>query len=316
MKVLIIGGGAMGCLFGGRLVEGGLDVALVSVQADHVAAINRDGLRMVGHGGERVIRIAAATTFDGFGPADVALVQCKAMDTVAAVTAALPCFAKHTVAISFQNGLGNEEAIAGIVGEDRVLGGLTAQGATVEAPGVVRNWGELPTYVGELFGADAGRVSDRVRRISDAFTAAGLDTRASADIRQDIWKKLLGNIGLSAASGATNLNAVSIAAIPELRAVVMAAIDEAFAVARAEGVDISDTQKHEVFNKQIALNGGTGASKSSLCVDLLNRRPTEVDVIYGVVAEKARGLGLATPTLNALIGIVKGMESHYLADGE
>ena len=134
--VVVVGAGAMGCLFGGLLKEGGLNVTLVDVWREHVEAINRDGLRILGYGGDRFIRVPAVLSAEALPAADVVLVQCKARHTKGAVEASLTLFAEETVAISFQNGLGNEEVIGEVVGMERVLGGLTAQGAGVEAAGV------------------------------------------------------------------------------------------------------------------------------------------------------------------------------------
>ena len=107
----------------------------------------------------------------------------------------------NTVAISFQNGLGNEEQLAEYFGEDRVLGGLTAQGANIEGPGIVRNHAELPSYIGEM----SGGISKRTKEIAAVLTANGLPTEASENIRQDIWRKLMANIAISAVSGITGL---------------------------------------------------------------------------------------------------------------
>lgn len=320
-KIAVVGAGAMGCLFGGLLAEGGLDVTLIDIRQDHAGTINRDGLKIIGYGGDRTIQVAATTDPGSVGVADVILVQTKAYDTAAAVQDARPVIGDKTVLISFQNGLGNEETIAEIVGEERVLGGLTAQGAVPEGPGVVRNYSNLPTYIGEIFGGhridrsapdNVRGVTDRVQKIADAFSAAGLDTHASADIRRDIWKKLLGNIGLSAASGATDLSSAAMAAIPELRGTIDRAVDEALAVARADGVDIGDAEKNEVLDNLLSTSEGTGDSKSSLNVDLHKKRRTEIDTLYGNVTKLARTHGVSTPTLDTLIGLVKGLESHYL----
>jgi 2-dehydropantoate 2-reductase len=309
-RVVVVGAGAMGGLFGGLLKQGGLDVTLVDVWAEHVDAINRDGLNIVGHGGDRCIRVRATTDARAIDGADVVLVQCKALHTVAAVTSVRHLFRDGgTVAISFQNGLGSEQTIGAIIGMENVLGGLTAQGATVLAPGVVRNFGDLPSHIGEL----GGGISERAERWAAVFSAAGLPTTASADIVHVIWKKLLANIAMSAASGATDLNAVQIMAIPELRATALRAVDEAAAVGRAAGIDLDPSETREIFSRITTTGGGgTGAAKSSLCVDLRNRRPTEVDFIYGTVARLGREHRVPTPTLDTLIAIVKGLESHYL----
>ena len=160
--VVVVGAGAMGGLFGGLLKEGGLDVTLIDIKQDHVDAINRDGLKIVGYGGDRFIPIRATTDPADAGVADVVIVLTKGMDTVTAVTGAKGVFGDDTVAISFQNGLGNEEAIAGVIGAGRVFGGVSAQGATVVGPGVVRNFSDLPSYIGEM----AGGLSERAERIA------------------------------------------------------------------------------------------------------------------------------------------------------
>jgi 2-dehydropantoate 2-reductase len=310
-RVVIVGAGAMGGLFGALLAEGGLEVTLVDLWREHIEAIRAHGLRLVGYGGNRAIPVGATTDATEIAAADVVLFQCKAFANEAAAASVKHLLTGRTVAVSFQNGLGNEEVLAGVLGADNVLGGLTAQGALVEAPGVVRNFGDLPTYVGEL----GGGISGRATALAEAFTRHGLPTHASADIRRDKWKKLFGNVGLSALSGATDLASVDIVAVPELRATVFRAVGEAAAVARASGIDIGDDEAQEVLQRLIdPAGGGTGNSKSSLCADLARRRRTEVDTIYGVVAELGRRHGVPTPTLDTLIAIVKGLESRYLTD--
>lgn len=311
-KVVVIGAGAMGSLFGGILAANGLDVTLVNVRRDHVDAINKDGLRLVGYGGERTVRIKATTDTGSIPSADVVLFQCKSHATEEAARSARHLFAGgRAVAVSFQNGLGNEEILASILGAENVLAGLTAQAAILEQPGVVLNFGDLPSFIGE----PKGGLSERAVAVAAAFTRHGLKTTASQDIKRDKWKKLLGNVGLSAVSGATDLTSAEIMRVPELRTVVTRAVDEAAAVARACGVDLSADETHEVLDKIVnPLAGGTGGSKSSLRADLVHRRPTEVDYIYGSVARRGREHRVATPTIDTLIGIVKGLESQYRQD--
>ena len=308
-KVAVLGAGAMGCLFGGELAERGLEVTLIDVWQEHVDAINRDGLRVVGHRGDRRIGVSATTDPAACGPVDVVLVHCKAASTVAAVSAARDAglFDGDTVAISFQNGLGNEETIAGVIGAGRVLGGVTAQGASIEGPGCIHSYADLPSQIGEM----SGGVSDRVRAIADAFSKHGLETVASADIRHDIWKKLMVNVGVSAMSGITNLTIGEAVAIPELKAMCYGAVAEAVPVARADGVGLTPAESRNVLDLVIG-PGGTGNNRSSLCVDILNHRPTEVDVINGAVVSRGTRHGIETPINANLVALVKGIESHYL----
>ena len=305
--VIVLGAGAMGSLFGAILAEGGLAVTLVDIRADHIDAVNAHGLKIQGYGGERTVRVRATDCTGELPRADVVLVQTKAMDTAVAVESVRRVFGPETVAISFQNGLGNEEVIGGVIGHERVLAGLTAQGATRIGPGVVQNYGDLPTYVGEM----EGGLSARAERIARGFTAAGLPTRASADIRRDMWKKLLGNVGLSPTSAITNLTQAEIMSVPELREVVLAAVDEAAAVGAAEGVELDAEEARSVLLKLVdPSGGGTGHAKSSACVDILNRRRTEVDWINGSIVRLGEKHGVPTPVNRTLVGAVKGLEKH------
>lgn len=307
-RVLIVGGGAMGCLFGGLLAEGGLDVMLLDVWREHVDAINRHGLRILGHGGDRTVRLAATVDAGSLAPADVILFQCKAYANEAAARSVHHLVTGSTAVISFQNGLGNEETLGRILGDEHVLAGLTAQGATVVEAGVIRNFGDLPSYIGEL----AGGLSPRATAIADAFTRHGLPTFASADIKKQKWQKLLGNVALGAVSAATDLTSAQIVAIPELRTVVLRALDETAAVARACGVPLGEAETRTIFDQLTAVgDGGTGTSKSSMAIDVANRRPTEIDTIHGSVTRLGRQHGVPTPTIDAMVGIVKGLQSQY-----
>ena len=306
-RIAVLGAGAMGGLFGGLLREGGLDVTLIDVKEAHVHAIERSGLKIVGYGGDRYIRIEATTNPEEVDPVDVVLVQCKAADTAKAVRGARNIFKDDTVAISFQNGLGNEEVIGEVVCMERVLGGVTAQGASVVEAGVVRNYGDLPSHIGEM----QRGLSERAERIAAAFTRAGLQTDAADNIRYNIWKKLMANIALSPTCAVANLTIKQVMGLAELRETAFEALNEAALVARAEGFDLDANETQEVL-LQIAGEGGTGDNKSSLCVDILNKRKSEIDFINGAIVRLGQKHGIPTPVNKTLVAAVKGLESHYL----
>lgn len=310
-RVVVVGAGAMGGLFGGLLAEGGLDVTLVDAWAEHIAAIDTGGLRIVGVGGDRRVKVRATTDARSIAAADIVLFQCKAYANEAAARSVRHLFGANvqTVAISFQNGVGNEERIGAVIGIDRVMGGMTAQAGLVEAAGVVRNFGNLPTYVGER---SAGR-SPRAEAIAAAFTAHGLATTASDDIQRERWKKLLGNVALGAISAVTDLRSFEIMAVPELGETALRALDEAAAVAKAEGYELDVAEARAVMKKLVdTTGGGTGSSKSSMREDIIRRRRTEIDTIHGGVAALARKRAIATPTIDTLVALVKGIEAQYL----
>jgi 2-dehydropantoate 2-reductase len=308
-KVVVVGAGAMGGLFGGLLAEGGLDVTLVDAWPEHIVAIRQNGLRIVGVGGDRDIKIRATTDASEIKSADVVLFQCKAFANEAAANSVKHLFGGPAVAITFQNGLGNEQALGRVLGDGNVLGGLTAQAGLVEAPGVVHNFGDLPTYIGEI----GGGLSERATAIAEAFTRHGLPTEASAEIKREKWKKLLGNVALGAISAVTDLRSVEIMRVPELQDIVFRGVDEAAAVAKAEGIALDLAEAREVLMRLVDTSGGgTGNSKSSMREDIIRRRRTEIDTIHGAVANLARRHGVATPTIDTMVALVKGLQSQYL----
>ena len=115
---------------------------------------------------------------------------------------------------------------------------------------------------------------------------------------------------MSALSGLTNLKVAPLMVIPELRAVSFQAMEEALSVGLALGLPL---ERDAVIKgmEMISQPEGTGDNKSSLCVDLLNRRRSEVDFIYGKVIQIGESKGISTPTLKTLHALVKGVESHF-----
>jgi len=303
--IAVVGAGGMGGLFGAILSENGLDVVLIDSNRKHVEVIESNGLIIEGYGGKRTIRIPATSDPSLLKSANLILFQCKAYSTLDATKSIRHLVNENSVCISFQNGLGNEETISEELGSDKVLGGLTAMAGLFLGPGRIKDFSRVPSYIGELHGG----TSIRVEEIAKKLTNSGLETHVSENIRKEIWKKLLGNISLSAISGLTNLTSASSMKIPELKSASILALDEAFEVAETCGISLN---YNEVINgiELISKPGGTGNNKSSLCVDLLNNRPTEVDYIYGEVIRIAEKKGKNTPVLKVLHALVKGVEEN------
>ena len=305
--VAVVGAGGMGALFGAILADGGLEVTLVDTNREHLAAIRRDGLRISGRGGEISQKIAVEHDVAKVRHADIVLVQCKGTSTREAALAMTHLAEAGAIFISFQNGLGNEDILAEILGEDHVFGGLTSMAGALTGPGQIRDFDRVPSYIGEW----QGGMSARAERIAATFSAAGLETHASADIRAEIWKKLLGNMTMSAVSGVTNLTSAEILRIEPLRQVCFTALDEALSIAHSQNIDLDRDAVVRGLELMTA-PGGTGDNKSSLCLDVLARRPSELEFIYGKPLQLAEAAGLAVPTLRSLYGLVRGIESHYV----
>jgi len=305
-EVLIIGAGGMGALFGAILSKGGLQVTLVDRDIEHVEAIRSHGLHISGFAGDRLQQIVIETEIGAIKRADLVLVQCKGTSTSEVAESLRPVAASGAVIISFQNGLGNEEILSEILGAENVLGGLTSMAGAKLGPGHIRDFDRSPSYIGEL----KGGLSERAQKIAKRLTNAGLETFASNDIQAAIWKKLLGNITMSAVSGLTNLTGAQILQRGDLKAVCFSALDEALSIAHAYGILLDrDDVIHGL--QRMTAPGGTGDNKSSLCLDILKKRPSEIEFIYGTPLKLAEEAGLAVPTIEALYALVKGVETHY-----
>lgn len=307
LRVVVVGAGGMGALFGAILSNGGLSVTLVDTDSAHVDAVRRNGLHISGLGGDRYQQIAVENDVSKIDQADVVLVQCKGTSTEAAAQSMQHLANGKTVFVSFQNGLGNEDILARHLGVENVFGGLTSMAGARQGPGFIHDFDRVPSCIGEWRGGMSQRASD----IAARFSAAGLETRASADIRTDIWKKLLGNMTMSAVSGLTNLTSTEALNIGAIKQVCLTALDEAISIAHSQGVMLD---KQTVIDGLALMTapGGTGDNKSSLCLDLLAKRPSEVEFIYGRPLELADEAGLNVPTLRALHALVTGVESHYV----
>ena len=301
MRIAVVGSGAMGSLFGGMLAEAGEEVTLVDVWEEHVRAINERGLTVRGVGGERTIRVAATTKPGEVGPVDLVLIFVKSYDTEKAAADALPMASGETAFLTLQNGLGNLEKIAEVVGSHRVVVGVTAQGSTLLGPGEIRHAGVGATTIGELNGATTARIL----RIKEAFNRAGLATEVSASILDAVWSKVLVNVGINALTALTGLRNGELLAFPEIRGVMRRAVLEAQEVAEAKGVRIGGDPVEKVYEVAEA----TAANRSSMLQDIDRCRRTEIAALNGAIVEMGRRLGVDTPVNEALTAAVLGLES-------
>lgn len=308
MKICVLGAGALGCAIGASLAQAGSEVWLINRSEKHVAAINANGLELVGERASRRVTVRAATSCDGIGAADLVIVLVKSFDTRAAMEGAKDILGPHTLVLSLQNGLGHEDVLAEFVGRSRVLAGKTYVGGVLLGPGRIISGTEgKHTYIGELDGS----TSDRVMRIANEFSRAGLATTVSADILATMWDKLLVNVATGALSGITRLPYGDLYALPSIKATAMAAVSEAMAVARAAGISLTFSTPEQAWDK--AAEGLPATFKASMLQSLEKGSITEIDFINGAVVRGGSRYGIPTPVNSALVACIKGIE-HSLVN--
>ncbi|MDR3564241.1 MAG: 2-dehydropantoate 2-reductase [Negativicutes bacterium] len=301
MKIAIIGAGAMGSLFGGRLALAGQEVWLLDLLEPLVRTIQAQGLSITTADGKVVTFPRATTNPSEIGTVDLIIVFVKATATRSAAQATIGLLGPDTAVLTLQNGYGNAEQLAQLLGAERIIAGTTAQGATLLAPGQVLHAGHGDTHIGEL----SGGISPRLQRIAAVLSQAGMTTIAADNVPSLIWGKLVVNVGINALTGITGLKNGQLADYRETRALVALAVQEAVAVAAAAGIELPYAAPLE---KVLAIATATAPNTSSLLQDLQNCRPTEIDAINGAIVREGERLGVPTPVNQVLTLLIKTLE--------
>lgn len=304
MDVVVLGSGAMGSLFGGLLTEAGNDVTLVDIRADHVEAMDEDGLAISTPDGDgRTVEVNATTDATTVEGVDLAIVFVKSIHTESAVADAAPVLGDDVDVLTAQNGLGNAEVIAEAVPEERVIGGVTSQAAVLEGPGRVTHTGQGPTSIGRYFVDN----DETVRRIAGQLTAAGIETAVTDAVRDAVWEKVLVNLGINAATALARVRNGLIAETEPGRDLVEAAVTEGRAVAGAEG----RTVRSDIIEHALRIAEETAANKSSMRQDLEAGRATEIGTLNGEIVRRAGRHGLEAPANRTLTRLVRLAEEGF-----
>lgn len=308
MEILIIGAGAMGGLFGAMLGPFAR-VRLCTTNAEHALAINRDGLLLTGMDGalRRVPVTALTDPAQSDRPADLILVCTKARSTEAAAQTAQRLLAADGLTLTLQNGLGNLERIAAVVGPARAAAGITAQAATLLGPGCVRHAGSGPTVLAAAPGqsGQSGQ-GGKIAAVAELFNRASIETRIAEDGEALLWSKLIVNVGINALTALLRAANGALAQVPECERLMAQAVAEAVAVARALGVNLGPEDQLDRVRQVCTL---TAANRSSMLQDILRGRPTEIDVINGAVVAKGREVGVGTPVNALLTQLIQALEA-------
>lgn len=309
MKIVMLGAGALGSTIGGTLAMGGNDVHFVDMWQEHVDLINKDGLHMTNEKEDWYVRVDARTTADTIGEADLVIVLVKSFATKQAVEQLKQTnvIGKNTLVMSLQNGLGNEETIASVIGSENVISGKTYVGgrliqAGYISAGVQGKW----TYIGEL----NGEITDRIQTVCNVFNDAGLLCEVSDNIKGLIWDKLLINVAAGALCGITRLPYGPLYEEDYIKDVAVAAIQEGIQVAKAAGVVLKSEDPQ--YPWVAASEGLPGTFKTSILQSLELKRPTEIDFINGSIVEWGKKYGIAAPVNQTLVACVKGIEKYIL----
>lgn len=310
MKIVMLGAGALGSTIGGTLAMAGNSVVFVDTWKEHVDCICKNGLHMTDEKTDWHVPVHATIDANEAEEAELVIVLVKSFATKTAVAQlkASHVIGENTVVMSLQNGLGNEEAIAEVIGEKHVISGKTyVGGRLIEAgyvsAGVTGKW----TYIGELDGS----ITPRIQKVAEVFQKAGLLCEVSENIKGLIWDKLLINVAAGALCGITRLPYGPLYEEDYIKDVAVMAIQEGIDVAKAAGIVLKSEKPEDAW--YAASEGLPPTFKTSILQSLELKRPTEIDFINGSIVEWGKKYNIKTPVNQTLVACVKGIEKFILS---
>jgi 2-dehydropantoate 2-reductase len=282
--ILIVGTGAMACLFAARLAAVGVKVTMLGSWQEGLTALAEHGVRLVElDGRETNYPVQVSCQADESGLARFALVLVKSWQTAQAAHQLTECLSQDGLALTLQNGLGNREVLSEILGRERVALGVTTVGASLLAPGIVRAAGN---------GKIALNGHPRLEPLVENLQSAGFTLERVASPDALLWGKLVVNSAINPLSALLNVTNGELLGRSAARQILHAAAEETAAVARAQEIKLpfaDPTIAVEAVARQ------TAANRSSMLQDVERGAPTEIDAICGAVVAAGERLGLPTP---------------------
>jgi 2-dehydropantoate 2-reductase len=304
-RIVMIGAGAMGSMFGARFSRAGADVVLYDRDREHLEAIARDRLRLDTPEGELRLRLAVADDPAAVAQADLAVILVDSNATPEAARIAGAVLRPEGFALTLQNGIGNIEALAEILGSRAVLGGTTYNSAARLGPGHVLHSNEGLTVIGEVDGA----VTDRIRLVGDLFRGAGLPVEVSGNVMGHIWMKFVLNAAINPVAAVTGMRPGEIARNASARRLLESLLDEILAVVAAKGIVLSEDDPRAA----VIGHAFERYNRPSMLQHVEQGRRTEIDALNGALLREASALRIACPVNETIVLAVKAIDARSIA---
>jgi 2-dehydropantoate 2-reductase len=296
--IAIVGTGAVGAYYGGRLAQHGHDVHFL-LRGDY-QAVKQNGWTIRSCEGDFTLPPETVHAYDDPGKmpkADLVIVTLKTTANDQFESLIAPLLKEGTSILTLQNGLGNEERLAELFGASRVLGGMAFVCINRIEPGVVHHIAEGAVTLGE-FRSAAGQ---RARGIAEMFQLSRIPCRVLDDLRYGRWEKLVWNIPFNGLSAVLNQTTDLLLASPDGEALVRSLMEEVIAAARGVGAELP----RSLIDAKVEQTRRMGAYKTSMHLDMLSGRAMEVEAIFGYPVEVAKQAGVAVPRLEMLYRLLR-----------
>ena len=309
MKIVIMGSGAIGSLYGGLLSLAGADVVLLVGRHRNVEAIQDRGLRILGVMGEHTIKLEASENPSEIEDADLVIITTKTYDTLEAAMEIKHLSDGGAYVMCLQNGIGTEKLVAEALETTRVIRGTTCAGVLMTGPGEVTATGRGVTELGSYYEEN----NPMVVQIGDMLKRAGFEVRVWDNFEGVVWTKTIVNCGINPIGALTGMSNGEIHANDDLRQLIIRLVEEAVQVAEAQGIELTTD---DPVRFTLGTAKATGDNINSMLQDILSKKRTEIESITGEVIRLARELGIETPVSITVYSLIKAIESNYLAEPE
>lgn len=299
MNVAIVGIGAMGCRFGSMLHPHS-NVTLIGRWRKQLQLLNSAPLQILQNGHEAKIKLRATDDENDVPPSDVVFILTKSSKTKLAAEAAAKVLKPDGLVITLQNGLGNVEALATEIGEERVTLGVTMQGASMEAAGVLRLGGAGPTYL-----AMRPNIQTKVQAVYDLFIKSGLDTTITDDVWGLVWGKLAINAAINPLTAILRVRNGRLLTSAWAKNIMREAATEVETIANAQGIKLGFGDAAAEAERVAEI---TGKNRSSMLQDVIRGAETEIEAICGEIVRRGETFDIPTPANRLLYQMVKALE--------
>jgi 2-dehydropantoate 2-reductase len=304
MRILVVGAGAIGGYFGGRLLQAGRDVTFL-VRAKRASELSSAGLIIKSPAGDVTLKNPPTVQADKLNEKfDVVLLSCKAFDLADAINSLAPAVGPNTSIIPLLNGMLHLDVLDRKFGAERVLGGLCAIAVTLnEAREVVH----LMPMQSLTFGERDGKISDRVRAITETFAGCNCGASASEHIMQDMWEKWVFLASLAASTSLMRTSVGNILAAPGGKDFLLGMLDECSAIASVEGFPPAGPYFQRTRGN---LTTEGSPMTASMFRDIKAGLPVEADHVIGDLVARADAAKVPVPKLRIAYTHLKAYEKQ------
>jgi len=306
MRLAIVGSGALGSLFAAYL-SAQTDLVMLGHWPAQLNKLHSSGLTMIHPGGQRTVHTFKVTDNPStIKPISIALVLVKSYQTNRAALEISQFIADNGIGVTLQNGLGNREILANILGTERVTQGITTLGATMVKPGFVRFAGHGPTHI-----ARSPESSHWVVKLAELMNKAGQQTSVADNVAGLVWGKLAINSGINPLTALLRVPNGFLANDRQARNLMCAATEETAAVAKALNIELP---YEDASQKAIEIAKATADNRSSMLQDIQRGSQTEIESISGAIVRFGRSAGVSTPVNDEFLRLVRALPTHDPAE--